>query len=105
MRLLDDTPAGRALHKTRCEAHDRYRRVANSNSDRTRRTELLNIRGEMTEPQKKEFATLLADRVGDKAATDPVKAINGMSGEWEFKRVAELAVKVRYGLGQEPEDY
>lgn len=102
--LIDNTPAAIAYHNKKCEAHDRYRKVANSRSDRERRTELLNIRGEMNEQQKREFAALLADRIGDKASVDPVAAINRMTGEYEFKRVAELAVRLRYELDQDPED-
>lgn len=103
--LLDNKPESIALHNRKCDANDRFRKVSNSNSDRQRRTELLNIRGEMTEAQKKEFAQLLADRLGDKAAADPVAAINKMTGEYEFKRVAELAVRLRYELDEDPNDY
>jgi hypothetical protein len=103
--LLDDTPTAIALHDRKCEANDRYRMVASSNSDRQRRTELLNIRGEMTAKQKEEFAVLLADRLGDKATADPVAAINRMCGDYEFRRVAELAVRLRYGLDEESGDY
>jgi hypothetical protein len=103
--LIDNTPEAIAFHDRKCEAHERYRKVANSRSDKQRRTELLNIRGEMSEDQKKQFAVLLADRIGDKASADPVAAINRMNGEYEFKRVAELAVRLRYELDEEPEDY
>lgn len=103
--VLDDTPQSVSLHNRRCEADDRYRLVANSRSDRERRTELLNIRAEMTEAKKKEFAAALADRLGDKATANPVAAINRMSGEYEFKRVAKLAVKLRYDIDSEPSDW
>lgn len=101
--LIDDTPAAIATQNRRCEAHERVRKVYNSKSDRQRRTELLNIRGEMTKQQKEEFAAKLADRLGDRATGDPVAAINKMTGEYEFRHVAELAVTIRYNLDVEPE--
>jgi hypothetical protein len=103
--LIDNTPTAIALHNRKCEANDRYRKVANSRSDRERRTELLNIRGEMTADQKKEFASGLADRLGDRATADSVAAINKMTGEYEFNRTAELAVRLLYGLDDDPQDY
>lgn len=103
--LIDDTPEGVELHKRKCAAYERTRTVYNSRSDRERRTELLNIRDEMTEKQKKEFAAALASRLGDKASVDPVAWINKMSGEYEFKRVAELAARIRYDLDEDPDGY
>lgn len=102
--LIDDTPAAVATHKRKCEAYERVRKIANSRSDKERRTELLNIRDEMNEKQKKDFANLLASRIGDKSTADPVAAINKMSGEYEFRRVAELAARVRYSLNGEMDD-
>jgi hypothetical protein len=102
--LLDDTPQAVAMHELKCEAHDRVRSVVNSRSDKERRSALLTIRSEMTDAQKKDFASRIADRLGDKATADPVAAINRMSGEYEFRRVAEVAVTIRYKLDEMPDD-
>lgn len=103
--LIDNNKESIALHNKKCEAYDRVRKMTNSRSDRERRSEILNIRSEMTEAQKKEFATRIADRIGDKASGDPVAAINKMCGEYECRRVAELAVCIRYGIESEDSDY
>lgn len=96
--LIDNTERAIAYHQKKCTAHDRVRRIRDSRSDRERRTQLLSIRSEMTAEQKKQFDASLADRIGDKASKDAVAAINRMSGEYEFNRMAEFAVTVRYEL-------
>ncbi len=96
--LIDNTAKAIAYHQKKCTAHDRVRKIRDSRSDRERRTQLLNIRSEMTAEQKKRFDDSLADRLGDKASKDAVAAINRMSGEYEFNRIAEYAVVMLYDL-------
>ncbi len=101
--LIDNKPEAIDLFERKCKASAASRAVTGANSDRVRRGLILDIREKMSPKQKAEFAEKLPDRAGEAAKEDVVKAINKMNGEWELRRVGELAAKILYSVDEAPE--
>lgn len=96
--LLDDNPAAIEMFDRKNKAAKEAKAVKDAMSDRERRSLMIDMRMRMTAAQKKKFDESLPDLIGQKAATDAVKAINQISGEYEAASVAKLAVTVLYSL-------
>lgn len=101
--LIDNTPDAIDLFDRKGKAAAAFRAVCNARSDRERRSLVLDMREKMNAEQRKVFAERLPDRIGESVKEDVVKAINKLSGEYEFKRIGELAAQILFDVFESPE--
>ncbi len=97
LNLIDNTPAAIDLYERKTKASDMVATFKRFDNDRKRRAAVIELRGTLTEKQKKEFDATAEDEFGKD--TDMVKAINKASGEYQLCRIYGKLVEIFLAVG------